>query len=468
MMCMLFADPPWSVDVQVSQDPGSGNQNETTMGIFGDTLLCGGWNDNRQGLYHVGFARSVDGGVTWQETLMIEPSYPSDGDPVIAIDDAGVIYYFWLSFNSGSFVGDIFLTKSTDWGQTWQPSINCTPGSPSTLDDKPWARIDGNDIFLTWYEYGGSGGLNFKRSTDYGASWSAGVTVGYGGNGTMAIRGTGSDVFVGWGFQDIRLNKSTDMGQTWQGQQTIIPVTWDPPYTPYRLNNVPCFDASNDHSQLYVVFACSRFGANQLDVLFSRSTNGGSTWTTPIKVNDTPPGNTSLQFYPFMAVDDQDNIHVVWHDSREGGTTVLAQYYAYSTDHGQTWSPNERISDASGNAQTFIGDYTACAVNANHVFALWCDCRNGSANPDVFFSSRVNDIGVQEQETQTAQGSTLRLSFPNPLFRGSEISYWPLDAKLSLYRIDGRKVAHVEAPGVYFVELSKGTQHITKKLIVVE
>jgi len=108
----LFADSPWLVDVQVSQDPGTGNQDETTMAVFQDSLICAGWNDSRLSLYHVGFAASTDGGQTWQETLMIEPTYPSDADPVLAVDEFGDIYYVWLSYNSGGYVGDIYLTRA--------------------------------------------------------------------------------------------------------------------------------------------------------------------------------------------------------------------------------------------------------------------------------------------------------------------------------------------------------------------
>jgi|GEM_PF-1353992 len=382
----LFANSPWMPDVQVSQDTGTGNQNETTIGIFADTLVCGGWNDSRTGTYHVGFAASYDCGFTWQETLMYEPSYPGDCDPCIVVNDSGHICYVWLSYNSSAFVGDIYYTKSTDWGQTWGPSICVTSGSPSTLDDKPWAAVDRNNVFLTWREFYGDNALKFKRSTDWGQTWSSGVIIGYYGNGSMPFRGTDSIVYAGWGAQDVRFNKSTNMGTTWQGEQMIIDVIWDPPDTPYRLNNIPCFGTCQDRTILYVVFASSDLGSAQLDVFFSRSTDEGANWMTPIKINDTPAGDTTLQFYPWLAVDPQDRLHVVWHDTRQGSRYDIAQYYAYSTDGGLTWSTNQRVSDTLAYTNCFIGDYTATAAGSEYVYALWCDCRNGSQNPDIFFS----------------------------------------------------------------------------------
>ncbi len=464
----LFADSPWSPDVQVSQDPGSGNQNETTMGILGDSLICIGYNDSRLGAYHVGFAASYDGGATWQETLMFEPGYPSDADPCIVVNDSGHICYVWLSYDPGDFYGDIFITKSRDWGQTWGPSINVTAGTASSLDDKPWASVDENNVFVTWRDFGLYDALRFKRSSDWGETWDEGVDIGYSGNGTMSLRGNDSIIYVGWGMQDLRLNKSYDMGSTWQGEEVIIPVVWFPPSTSYRLNNVPCFAISNDRSILYAVFADSRACKGQLDVFFSRSVDEGETWSTPVMVNDVAVGDTSLQFYPWLVVDPQDRLHAVWHDTREGHREIIAQYYAYSTDSGSTWSVNERISDTAAFADVFIGDYTAAAVGSSFVHAAWCDCRNGSSNPDIFHSKRINDVAVREYVTRRHRTAPLTLSFPTPFTTNARIIYKPADAELTIYQSDGRRVEEINTAGVYFVLLRKGTQSVTKKLVRID
>jgi len=464
----LFADPPWSTNLKVSQDAGTGNQNETTMGIFGGNQICGGWNDSRQTTYHVGFARSTNGGTSFAETLMIEPTYPGDCDPCMVVNDSGHIYYFWLSYNPNTTVGDIYFTKSTNWGQSWGP-MNCvTPGTSNTLDDKPWAVIDKNNIFVSWYDYGGSGGLRFKRSTNLGQTWMSPITIGTGGNGTMCVRGTDSMLYVGWGYQDLRFNRSTNMGTSWLGQATIITCPWSPPSTPYRINNIPCYKSNNAKDVIYVVFSDSRWASGQLDVSFSKSTNQGVTWSTPVKINDTPGGDTTLQFYPYMAIDPNDNIHAVWHDTRGGSSSYVAFYYSYSTDRGTTWHSNQRVSDNRYLTGTFIGDYTACAVDVNFVYALWSDCRNGSGNPDIYFSKAVNPVGIKEQELISVKGSNIYLEFPNPFTKVAKIKFHPSDAELSIYQADGRKITRVINPGIYFVVLRKGSETISKKMIVID
>ena len=462
---ILYADLPFIPNVAVSNDPGTGNQNETTIGIFRNNFVCGGWNDNRTGVYHVGFAYSTNGGLNWSDdTVMIEPTYPEDGDPVICIDDSGHVYYFWLSFNRSNNTGDVFLTKSRDGGRTWGPFVCVTPSSPNSLDDKPWATVDGNNVFATWYEYGTTFALKFTRSTNRGATWSTGVQVGSGGNGTFPFRGRDSIVYVGWGVQNVQLNKSTDMGRTWQGQRTIISVTWSPGSTPWRVNNIPSFGTSRDRTRSYVVFADSRLRANQLDVFFSRSTDDGISWSTPVEVNDTPSTDTTKQFYPWLAVDPFDRIHVVWHDTRAGGR--IGQYYAYSTDFGTTWSRNYRASDTAVYASTFIGDYTACAADSYYVYALWCDARRGSANPDVFFSKARTPVQIIEALAPGLKKKLdMGISFPNPCQNIMDITFWPKDARLSIYEASGRKINKIETKGIYFLELKKGNHVITKKLI---
>jgi len=167
------------------------------------------------------------------------------------------------------------------------------------------------------------------------------------------------------------------------------------------MNNIPSFGTSRDRTRLYVVFADSRLQNGQTDVFFSRSNDQGQTWSTPVKINDTQAPDGTHQFFPWLAVDPFDRIHVAWHDSRAGSNRV-GQYYSWSDDSGATWAANIRVSDSAYQASTFLGDYNACQADSNRVHVLWCDCRNGSSDPDVFYSGALHigrdrhDVGVTE------------------------------------------------------------------------
>ena len=67
------------------------------------------------------------------------------------------------------------------------------------------------------------------------------------------------------------------------------------------------------------------------DVWLLYSSNGGDTWTQPIRVNDNT--NASRQFESWVAVDNYGRVHVAWTDYRNGGQNET--WYARSADPTQ-------------------------------------------------------------------------------------------------------------------------------------
>ena len=76
--------------------------------------------------------------------------------------------------------------------------------------------------------------------------------------------------------------------------------------------------------------------------MFSRSTNGGATWSSPIEIND-DNNTTAYQWFGTMSVAPNGRIDVVWLDTRDNpGSVNSALYYSNSKDGGVTWSQNEK------------------------------------------------------------------------------------------------------------------------------
>jgi len=121
--------------------------------------------------------------------------------------------------------------------------------------------------------------------------------------------------------------------------------------------------------------------SNDTEIYLRTSTDDGTTWTSPVRVNDDPLGPIRSQFLPYIAIDNTTGtVAASWYDARNddgipgsGGTNNIpnddAEYYAsFTTDGGATWAPNVLVSGGFSNAADagsgvdygdYIGDVAA-------------------------------------------------------------------------------------------------------------
>jgi hypothetical protein len=162
---------------------------------------------------------------------------------------------------------------------------------------------------------------------------------------------------------------STDKGDTWSKPTSVddmLPMTLFRPNSTIDTEDVPCPDPSltgacpirggdllpevavnASNGTLYAVWMDARFsffrtGAFQYDsIAFTRSIDGGQTWSTPIKVNLTPtsePIGDQQAFTPSVDVADDGAVTVTYYDFRENTSdtaTLLARHYAVHCDAGE-------------------------------------------------------------------------------------------------------------------------------------
>ena len=153
------------------------------------------------------------------------------------------------------------------------------------------------------------------------------------------------------------------------------------------------------------VWATDHFIDPSLDVWFQRSTDRGSTWTPPRKLNDEVPrsGEITQTRHPNVSVAPNGRVDIAWHDRRhwyrgclhthvECEETRLGDtYYVYSTNGGRTFSRDRRITDRShGNDVGYdyrfgtywdYGPFPIALGNSRVLFA-WMDSREGNFNND--------------------------------------------------------------------------------------
>lgn len=391
-----------------------------------------------------GYYRSNDGGNTWTSNLL--PGFPGDNspqglasplhasnttsDPVLAFDRVGNLYYAGLVFNvsaTGSVVSNtvVFVAKYIGDGQYYSGT---TLIAGPLFSDKEWIAADNSggphdgNVYLAFdanLTAGNNFATLFTRSTDGGKTFSTpfyapsdqtgelpGVAVDNSGNVYVSTDAfdpvTGNPITPNY----IQVTKLTNGGTTIvQNVKAVNPAVYlqsSPPGASFRAYTIP--QVAADTHGVYVVF--DDVGLGNSNVFFTRSTDGGSTWTSPLRLNDVISGQ---HFFPTVAAAG-GIVNVAWYDSRlNTGTTMTALdvFYTNSLNDGDSFNPNVRITNVSFNPNIvprtdypgafnpFMGDYIGIAASAFAAHPIWADNRFACDTFDPTF-------GCVDQDTFTA------------------------------------------------------------------
>jgi hypothetical protein len=116
------------------------------------------------------------------------------------------------------------------------------------------------------------------------------------------------------------------------------------------------------NNNIYMLASAEPSGRGTTDVMFVRSTDGGLTFSAPLRINDDGLVNKWHWFGTF-SVAPNGRLDAVWNDSRNASNNTDSQlFYSYSTDAGVTWAPNVAVSQAFNPFEGYpnqnkIGDY---------------------------------------------------------------------------------------------------------------
>lgn len=140
---------------------------------------------------------------------------------------------------------------------------------------------------------------------------------------------------------------------------------------------------------------------DQRDVVLMSSTDGGATWGPKVRVSDAP--HRFDESHPEMVVDDLGRLHLTWLDRRNEPAcgSLTDQYWAFSFDGGQSFSPGFRVSSGSttwdhptDEVRQFPGERNALAVTGPWVVAFWADHRSASLPFADIWGTRMQVGGV--------------------------------------------------------------------------
>jgi len=331
------ADAPWLPNLKVSDDPGSYNQDEVCLVVWRNYVYAG-FNDYRVPSVQAFFARSTNGGASFLANIQVatDSTSSSMGDPALAVDDQGNLFYVLCDFSRYR----IYVCRSTNNGASFEPTRYVSPGHTGVMNDKSWISTSGSNVFVTWDEPSSPPHDWFNKSTDRGLTWGTPVQVDHATSGSnrwglVPKEALDGSIYVSWGCDDrsgfdtvngIYCAKSTNGGASFQNEVLVQSTKFRYVGSNPRVFQLPPLEVSPlSAGQLFMVFQDSRGQTSQdrynLNVYATRSTNGGVTWSTRVKVNDdsTTVSDTTQQFMPWLAVDYRGWLHTIFYDGRRFG-----------------------------------------------------------------------------------------------------------------------------------------------------
>lgn len=376
------------------------------------------------GVYGTGVYWTTNAGTNW--TGFDNPPFGGNsGDPAAAIGTDGKFFVGYISDPGGQGVA-----RSTNNGTNWTVhTVSPGPSSSSDLLDKNHLMVDKkvgspyeNRVYVSYTEFvTGSASNNqivVKNSSDFGQTWSTGVNIsstlnaGSHNQGVNLTTGPNGEAYAAWAVYDnwvaggygedaIAFAKSTNGGTTWTSSRIYGALTPNGSFnfgirgnlkpSSIRVSSFPSMAVDRtggpNNGYIYIIWPQKTVApaGTDPDIVLIRSTNGGTSWSAPVRVNNDPMNNGKDQYYPWCNVDQSTGrLNIVFYDSREVVNDSAGVYMATSIDGGLTFE-NFKVSDAnfrpkaiSGLAGGYQGDYIGIASLNNRAYPYWADDRTGN------------------------------------------------------------------------------------------
>ncbi len=281
--------------------------------------------------------------------------------------------------------------------------VNRDPGN--LIDDfAPVVAVaDNGFIYVVWNVGDALESILFAQSGDGGATFSEAIRINDNVNyppsygvyqPDIALDGDGNIYIVWHDYRawldddswnspvDVYLDKSTDGGLTWG---TDIKVSDGSGAYPWHFQPYIAIDRGNGYA--YVSFTdYDRYypEGDGGDVCVSRSVDGGASFENKVRVDDTPDDSLIVQTFSSIAVDHlSGNVYVTFNDSRNGDVDI---FLATSLDSCQSFETNVPVNSNTTNAQE---ESTVRTDLSGHMYVVWKDWRD---DPDPQSSPYLNDI----------------------------------------------------------------------------
>jgi hypothetical protein len=366
---------------------------------------------------------SRDGGKTWERRtipglgICTGGAADSPSDPWIAAGGDGTFYFGGLAASLATEppTTAVVASRSADGGRSW--AVPATVAAP--LQGNEQSAVTGSPThaghaYAVWanfvFDFLGTrtNTVEFSRTTDGGATWSAPVLIDETTllaldqapkilvlpDGTLLAEFARADFSSGIPLGSIQVARSMDEGRTWQpavqASSKAVFVFQDEFGEELPQPGYPSAAVGPDGA-VYIAFEDSQSPSSGAVGLL-RSLDSGRSWKAIAL-----PAITAFAFEPAVAVDSHGTVGVTWYDLRNdriGDAALTADvWFAASDDRGESWGQSHvagptdlRVSPLP--SQNRVGEYQGLAPLRRGFAAIFTlgapQARSGVT--DIFFA----------------------------------------------------------------------------------
>ncbi len=385
--------------------PQPGTETEPFLAVDPENPLhlLAGYQEDRfldDGCRALTAAVSFDGGRTWRESLIPKVAaatggpYERTSDPWVAFGPGGRAYFVSLGFDETSAPNGVFVSVSDDGGVTWGDPVTVHSSGSGVFDDKEAIVVDTRDdspykgrVYVIWDSIMADLAkqvVMISFSDDGGRSFQAPFVVSDQGEnvGALPLVGPGGTLHAVWlsysaALPALRTAQSTDGGRSWSAPVEISDMRAVGVSGSRTGSGLPAAAIDPRSGILYVVWEDNRFTPGTDQIAFSRSTDGGETWSAPRRVSDGPANVAN--FTPAIAVNAAGWVGISYYSLRNDRSGIkVDEYLTLSSNHGLKFGPSARLTAASWDLRYaatsdgfFLGDYQGLAAAGKTFYPLW-------------------------------------------------------------------------------------------------
>lgn len=364
---------------------------------------------------------SLDGGGTWTQTKI--PAPKGEGgkcyNPDVAFSSDGTLYLSFVTLKGpGNVPHAVWMSTSKDGGRTLSEPLRVSGelGFQVRLAADP---VTPGRVYLTWLQAAEVGTLKFTepgnpiravRSDDHGATWGASVRVSspsrrrvvgpapvVGRDGSLYVlfvdlgddrldyegghQGRGGEPYPG--PTSLVLARSRDRGATWVESvagDDLVPIQRFIVF----LAQFPSVAVDHD-GRVYAAFHSATLG--DPDVWLWSLDKGASSWSGPVRVNDTRRRDGTAQYLPKLAVAPDGRLDAMYYDRRADAQNLRNHVSLQSSfDHGETFTDAVRLTSRPSDSRIGfgakeglpdLGSRLGLLSTDRAALGLWTDTRAG-------------------------------------------------------------------------------------------